>query len=83
LAKKPSRKRSGIQAHTSCIRAIATSVAAASIEHRIASRAAPKRRVNAGMTGEDTMKPSGVIAADRPIRPGVVPCLSRMKLSSG
>jgi hypothetical protein len=35
------------------------------------------------MKGADTMKPSGVIAADKPIRPGVVPCRSRMKLRSG
>ena len=83
MAKKPSRKRSGIQAQTSCVKAIPTSVSAARIEHRIASRVPPTRRTSAGMKGADTMKPSGVIAADKPIRPGVVPCRSRMKLSSG
>ncbi len=83
LAKKPSRKRSGIQAQSSWVQAIANSVNAANNEQRIASHAAPKRRTSAGMRGAETMKPSGVIAADRPISPGVVRCRSRMKLSSG
>ena len=83
LAKKPSRKRSGIQARMSCVQAMAIKVSAARIEHRIASRAAPTRLASTGIKGAETMKPSGVIAADRPIRPGVVPCRSRMKLSSG
>ncbi len=76
-------KRRGIQAQTSCQQAMATRASAASNEQITASRPAPTRRASAGMNGAETMKPSGVIAAERPIRPGVVPCRSRMKLSSG
>ena len=43
----------------------------------------PKRLDTAGMSGEDTMKPIGVIAADSPIMPGDTPCRCRMKESSG
>lgn len=48
-----------------------------------AVRPAPKRRANAGISGDDRMKPTGVIAADRPIMAGERPWRCKMKLSNG
>jgi hypothetical protein len=56
---------------------------AAPEEYKIARRAPSTRRASAGMKGADTTKLNGVIAADKPITIGAVPCRSNMKLSSG
>src|SRR5690242_18862922 len=76
-------KRNGNQSQTSCVQPISASSVAPKSAQKSAVRAAPKRRTSEGITGADRMKPSGVIAADRPIRLGDAPCSSRMKLSSG
>lgn len=44
---------------------------------------APNRRASAGISGDDRMKPTGVIAADRPMIAGEMPWRCRMKLNSG
>ncbi|MHC2792114.1 hypothetical protein ACVINZ_001126 [Mesorhizobium jarvisii] len=46
-------------------------------------RPAPNRRASPGITSDETMKPIGVMAADRPIIAGETPWRCRMKLSSG
>ena len=50
-------------------------------EQRVVSERAAKpemRLASVGMKGADTTTPNGVIVADKPIRPGVVPCRSKL-----
>ena len=79
----PSRKRSTNHALTSCVQPISARITAEMAAQLSAVLPAPNRRAIAGISGDETMKPIGVIAADRPIRLGETPWRCRMKESSG
>ena len=83
LMATPMRKRTGYQAMSFCSRPTRTSRNAADNAQIVARPLAPIRRTAAGTKKAEAIRPSGVIAADRPISAGVMPWRCIMKVNSG
>ncbi len=79
----PSKNRNKNQIVTSLKTAISISKTAARHKLKTHTNQAPKRLASGGMNGDEAMMPSGVIAAFRPIMPGLNPMPSRISANSG
>jgi hypothetical protein len=83
LTTNPSRKRSTNQANQFCSAPIAKKQIAAPRAQATARLRAPKTRTAIGTKDADRTRPSGIIAADRPICEGDMPCPCIRMVNSG
>ena len=79
----PIMKRSGNQSQTFCVAPISARSVAQKAAQQSTVRTPPSRLTSMGTSEEETIMPSGDMAAERPIMVGETPCRSRMKLRSG
>ncbi len=66
-----------------CSKPTNTKRTAAARALKTASAFAPNRPTSAGTKIDEAISPNGVIAAERPISPGDMPCRCIMKVNSG